>query len=197
MRILHLSDFHFDGSRELVRSLTRMVDVATGLQPDVVVVTGDLSANGQADELAAVAQELERFGSVPRLVLPGNRDLEASVGAPGEALRIPVESDLDYFLALEPALNFEFVDEAARRGKPAEIDVDRALRRGGTDAEARRSPHRVGEFDAAGPHRLAGARCATTARRSQERISRSCPASRIAAGSRPKAARRRCHEQGW
>jgi diadenosine tetraphosphatase ApaH/serine/threonine PP2A family protein phosphatase len=83
-------------------------------------VTGDLSANGQADELAVVAAELARFGSVPTVVLPGNRDLEASAGAPGEAVRIPVESDLDYFLALEPALSFEFGDEAARRTKPAE-----------------------------------------------------------------------------
>lgn len=120
MRIVHLSDFHYDGSRELAQSLARLVDVAGARQPDLVVVTGDLSARGQADELAAVAAELERFGSIPRLVLPGNRDLEASAGAPGESVRLPVESDLDYFLALEPALSFEFGDEAdARRPRPA------------------------------------------------------------------------------
>ena len=181
--LLHLSDFHFDGSRELARSLTRMVDVGKGLRPDVVVVTGDLSANGQPDELAAVAQELDRFGSVPRFVLPGNRDLEASVGAPGEALRIPVESDLDYFLALEPALNFEFADEAARRGKPAEFDMDRPHRRAGTGDEARRGADRGGEFDAADPHGVARARRATTASRPHERVARPRPAPWIAARS--------------
>ena len=87
MRIVHLSDFHFDGSRELAQSLHKLVDVAGARQPDLVVVTGDLSARGQADELEAVAAELERFGDVPRLVLPGNRDLEASAGAPGESVR--------------------------------------------------------------------------------------------------------------
>ena len=120
MRIVHLSDFHYDGSRELARSLARLIDVAAARQPDLVIVTGDLSASGQASELEAVAAELDRFGSTPRLVIPGNRDVEASSGAPGEAVRLPVESDLDYFLALEPALSFEFGDESnGRLPRPA------------------------------------------------------------------------------
>ena len=112
-RIVHLSDFHFDGSPELRRALRSLVDSAIAREPDLVVVTGDLSADGRPAELDEVARELGRFGSVPRVVIPGNRDLEPSVGPPGESRPLPVDSDLDYFLALEPALTLGF-DEAGR-----------------------------------------------------------------------------------
>jgi 3',5'-cyclic AMP phosphodiesterase CpdA len=108
LRIVHLSDFHFDGSPELTKGLRALVDAAAARRPDLVVVTGDLSADGRPAELEAVARELARFGEVPRVVLPGNRDLVASAGPPGEARTLPTDSDLDYFLALEPALSFGF-----------------------------------------------------------------------------------------
>ncbi len=91
----------------------RSIDSAIAREPDLVVVTGDLSADGRPAELDEVARELARFGDVPRVVIPGNRDLEPSVGPPGEARPLPVDSDLDYFLALEPALTLGF-DEATR-----------------------------------------------------------------------------------
>ncbi len=77
-RIVHLSDFHFDGSPELRRALRSLVDSAIARSPDIVVVTGDLSADGRPAELDAVGRELARFGDVPRVVIPGNRDLEPS-----------------------------------------------------------------------------------------------------------------------
>jgi len=103
-RIVHLSDFHHDGSPEVAEALAALVESARAVEPDVVVVTGDLSADGRAVELDAVRAELDRFGAVPRLVIPGNRDLLPSVGPPGQSMSLPVDSDLDYFLALEPAL---------------------------------------------------------------------------------------------
>ena len=114
-RIVHLSDFHFDGSPELRRALRSLIDAAIAREPDLVVVTGDLSADGRPGELDEVARELARFGAIPRVVIPGNRDLEPSIGPPGEARRLPVDSDLDYFLALEPALTLGF-DDPGRGG---------------------------------------------------------------------------------
>ena len=108
MRIVHLSDFHYDRSPALRAALAQLIDAAAALKPDVVVVTGDLSANGRPDELADVAAELRRLDPVPRLLIPGNRDLEPSAGPPGEARTLPVDSDLDYFLAHEPALTLGF-----------------------------------------------------------------------------------------
>jgi len=122
LRIVHLSDFHCDGSPELRTALARLVDRAIACDPDLVVVSGDLSADGRPSELDAVAAELERFGPIPRVVVPGNRDLVPSVGPPGEARPLPVDSDLDFFLALEPALGFGFDDEPLRL--PAGPDAD-------------------------------------------------------------------------
>jgi 3',5'-cyclic AMP phosphodiesterase CpdA len=104
IRIAHLSDFHYDRSRELQASLARMVDLAAAAEPSLVVVSGDLSASGQPDELDDVARALERLDPIPRVVLPGNRDLERSSGPPGDAQPPPLDSDLEFFLALEPAL---------------------------------------------------------------------------------------------
>ena len=120
-RIVHLSDFHFDGSPEVRRALRRLIESAIAREPDLVVVTGDLTADGRPSELDEVAHELARFGAVPRVVIPGNRDFEPSVGPPGEARPLPVDSDLDYFLALEPALTLGF-DEGPRSG-PDGTDV--------------------------------------------------------------------------
>jgi 3',5'-cyclic AMP phosphodiesterase CpdA len=122
LRIVHLSDFHCDGSPELRAALARLVDRAIDCEPDLVVVSGDLSADGRPLELDAVAAELERFGPIPRVVLPGNRDLVPSIGPPGEARPLPVDSDLDFFLALEPALGFGF-DEASAP-PPDGLDAD-------------------------------------------------------------------------
>ena len=128
-RIVHLSDFHFDGTPEVRRALRTLVDAAIARRPDLVVVTGDLSADGRPAELDEVAAELARFGSVPQVVIPGNRDLEPSIGPPGEARPLPVDSDLDYFLALEPALTLGF-DEATPTdgvsGDPSAVDPEGA-----------------------------------------------------------------------
>ena len=126
LRIVHLSDFHCDGSPELRAALARLVDRALDCDPDLVVVSGDLSADGRPAELHAVAAELERFGPIPRVVVPGNRDLVPSVGPPGEARPVPIDSDLDFFLALEPALGFGFDDPPA--GTASGIDADPELR---------------------------------------------------------------------
>lgn len=121
-RIVHLSDFHFDASPELRRALQSLIDAAIACGPDLVIVTGDLSADGRPDELDEVARQLARFGSIPRVVIPGNRDLEPSVGPPGEARPLPVDSDLDYFLALEPALTLGFEDPSA--GNVEDVGID-------------------------------------------------------------------------
>jgi 3',5'-cyclic AMP phosphodiesterase CpdA len=128
VRIAHLSDFHYDGSPELQAILRRLVDRALDCDPDLVVVTGDLSASGRISELDFVADALERFGPIPRVVLPGNRDLESSVGPPGEARSLPAGSDLDFFLALEPALGFGFDDPSADDELGADHDLARRFR---------------------------------------------------------------------
>jgi 3',5'-cyclic AMP phosphodiesterase CpdA len=125
-RLVHLSDFHFDGSAELREALHSLIDSAIALDPDIVVVTGDLSADGRTAELREVARELARFGSVPTVVIPGNRDLVPTAGPPGEARALPVDSDLDYFLALEPTLTLGFDETATDSDDDAADDPETA-----------------------------------------------------------------------
>lgn len=118
IRIAHLSDLHYDRSRQLRVTLERLVKLVADAGPDLVVVTGDLSADGRADQLDDVREILNRLAGLPLLVVPGNRDLEPSSGPPGESQALPVDSDLDFFLALEPALALGFADEADAETDP-------------------------------------------------------------------------------
>jgi 3',5'-cyclic AMP phosphodiesterase CpdA len=111
IRIAHLSDLHYDGSRQLRALLERLVQLVGASAPDLIVVTGDLSADGRPEQLDDVRLILEELAAIPRLVIPGNRDLEPSTGPPGEAIAQPIDSDLDFFLTLEPALALGFDDE--------------------------------------------------------------------------------------
>jgi 3',5'-cyclic AMP phosphodiesterase CpdA len=119
IRIAHLSDLHYDRSRQLRVTVERLVELVAGTSPDLVVVTGDLSADGRPDELDDVRTMLGQLRPIRQLVIPGNRDLEPSSGPPGESSSLPADSDLDFFLTLEPALALGFEDEA-----DAETDSD-------------------------------------------------------------------------
>lgn len=74
MRLIHLSDLHFgDPETPMVRQLVRSVNA---LDPDVVIVTGDLTRAGRPREFAA----FERFAAElePELLMvPGNHDVPA------------------------------------------------------------------------------------------------------------------------
>jgi 3',5'-cyclic AMP phosphodiesterase CpdA len=113
IRILHLSDIHFRAGNawdwgSVLRHLARFVaqEVASGLAPDLVVLTGDLAFSGQADEYALARTWLEEVlwsvltvGSAPLLprdrllLVPGNHDVDR--GAIGSVARMVQEGLLD------------------------------------------------------------------------------------------------------
>jgi 3',5'-cyclic AMP phosphodiesterase CpdA len=73
VRLLHLSDLHA-GSREqgeIERSLTSLVE---RVQPELIVVTGDLTHRGRRHEHERAAALLRGLGA-PLLVVPGNHDI--------------------------------------------------------------------------------------------------------------------------
>lgn len=66
IRLLHLSDFHFRAGTTwdadpVLRALARTIgeEAAGGLQPDLVVITGDLAFSGRADEYRLAKQWLD------------------------------------------------------------------------------------------------------------------------------------------
>jgi 3',5'-cyclic AMP phosphodiesterase CpdA len=70
-RIAHLSDIHFGGENvEAVEGATRWLEREA---PDLIVVTGDLTSYGRADEFHRAVVWVSGL-SAPLLVTPGNHD---------------------------------------------------------------------------------------------------------------------------
>lgn len=70
-RVLHISDLHFGAVNEGL--LEPLLDLARRLQPDAVVVSGDLTQRAQPAQFEDAAAFLARFG-LPVLTVPGNHD---------------------------------------------------------------------------------------------------------------------------
>jgi 3',5'-cyclic-AMP phosphodiesterase len=75
LRIAQISDVHMgSGSLSLpAEALDSIVERIQRIQPDVVVVAGDLTASGYEWEYEEAARWLERL-EYPRVVIPGNHD---------------------------------------------------------------------------------------------------------------------------
>lgn len=74
LRILQISDLHF-GPPFLPIVSEALLQKADELQPDIVVVSGDLTQRAKPEQFAAAAEFLTRLPNVPRLVIPGNHDV--------------------------------------------------------------------------------------------------------------------------
>lgn len=71
VRIAHLSDIHFGG--ENVDAVEAALQTLADLEPQLVLVTGDLTLNGLPREFEAARLWLSRLAA-PLLVTPGNHD---------------------------------------------------------------------------------------------------------------------------
>lgn len=81
LRVAHLSDLHVgkgDSKRsaEILARLFQVVTQVNQMQPDLVVVTGDLVHRGQLAGMQLGAQQLLRHINAPVLVIMGNHDIE-------------------------------------------------------------------------------------------------------------------------
>ncbi len=73
IRILHISDTHFGTEvSEAVDAFWRSVSI---LNPTTIICSGDVTQRARSDEFAKAARFLQRFGNVPRVVVPGNHDI--------------------------------------------------------------------------------------------------------------------------
>ena len=73
-RIVQLSDLHCGQQFFLPHLLERAVAEVNRLEPDVVVVSGDLTSNGFKDEYALAREYLDRVECKAMVVIPGNHD---------------------------------------------------------------------------------------------------------------------------
>ena len=74
MRIVQISDLHIGGLFKQ-DSFDRLVDeINIDLQPDVIIVSGDLTDDGLIFQFEQARQELQRFVCPKMIVFPGNHD---------------------------------------------------------------------------------------------------------------------------
>ena len=72
--IAHLSDLHCGSPFFVPSMLSRAIDEVNELQPDVVVVSGDLTGEGFLQDYELAAEYLQRFQCPNVVVVPGNHD---------------------------------------------------------------------------------------------------------------------------
>ena len=74
VRIAQVSDVHFGGALSLpAETMTEIIERIRRIEPDVVVVAGDLTTTGYEAEYEEAAEWLARM-EFPKVVIPGNHD---------------------------------------------------------------------------------------------------------------------------
>jgi predicted phosphodiesterase len=94
MKIAHLSDLHLSLThrRENIRNLRRILEHLARAGTDHLVVTGDIAANAEEEELHLARSVFETYGLFHRdrlTVIPGNHDIFGGVHTAEDALKFP------------------------------------------------------------------------------------------------------------
>ncbi len=71
--MIQLSDLHFGTERPEV--VTALVEAIHQLQPDLLLLSGDITQRARCEQFRACERFLARLPPVPRLAVPGNHDL--------------------------------------------------------------------------------------------------------------------------
>jgi len=72
--LLQISDLHF-GPPYLPDVGEHLLQIASALEPDAIVVCGDMTQRAKREQFAQAKAFLDRLPPVPRIVVPGNHDI--------------------------------------------------------------------------------------------------------------------------
>ncbi|MEO0068864.1 MAG: metallophosphoesterase family protein [candidate division WOR-3 bacterium] len=72
--IVHLSDLHLGGGYFVPEWGARVVEMVNSIQPDLLVISGDLTTEGHVHEYDQVMHYLKSFQVESKLIVPGNHD---------------------------------------------------------------------------------------------------------------------------
>lgn len=92
--IVQFSDLHYAPTPDAEAGLERAYGLISRLDPDLIVVAGDLTHDGLTEQFEDVFRFLERLGLSRVRAIPGNRDYPAG----NSTVERPLDSDLEYFL---------------------------------------------------------------------------------------------------
>lgn len=71
--VLHLSDTHFGTEKPEVTAA--LLQVAQEVQPDIAILSGDVTQRARRDQFAAARRFLDALAAPVKLVIPGNHDI--------------------------------------------------------------------------------------------------------------------------
>ena len=74
IRLLHISDLHF-GPPYVEEVGEAALRIAIAINPDAVIISGDLTQRAKREQFVAAKQYMERLPKAPQLVIPGNHDV--------------------------------------------------------------------------------------------------------------------------
>ena len=73
MRIAHISDLHITGENFVKEWGENLIKILNDIEPDIIVITGDLTDDGYIHEYEVVKDYLDRINA-KKLIVPGNHD---------------------------------------------------------------------------------------------------------------------------
>lgn len=74
MKIVHLSDLHTSGGNFVQEWGNRAVREVNRINPDVLVITGDITDDGFMHEYAKASSYIDQFTCGEKVIVPGNHD---------------------------------------------------------------------------------------------------------------------------
>ena len=74
MRIVHISDIHVSSVYYVTEWGDNVIRQVNSLEPDILIVSGDLVFNGLSFEYDLATEYLSRFEVEKKLIVPGNHD---------------------------------------------------------------------------------------------------------------------------
>jgi 3',5'-cyclic AMP phosphodiesterase CpdA len=74
MKIAHVSDLHLSGSHFVSEWGENLLDVLGSTEPDLVVISGDLTDEGHPHEYDLAKSFVDRIGTEKKILVPGNHD---------------------------------------------------------------------------------------------------------------------------
>ncbi len=74
LRVAHISDLHVGSSHFVSNLLNRSIFEINEIEPDIVIVSGDLTEDGFRQQYAAAGAYLDNIDCERKVVIPGNHD---------------------------------------------------------------------------------------------------------------------------
>lgn len=119
LKILQISDIHF-GPPFVPEVGESLLTVAPAIEPDVIVISGDLTQRAKPEQFQDAKRFLERLPPAPQLVIPGNHDIplyriRERLQDPLQEYRKYISDDLNPVLHVEGATIVGLDSTAPRR----------------------------------------------------------------------------------